>query len=102
MKTKEPQIKVVRHNDLIHSRFAWTLEELRQVLFLLSKIQSLDQEFQTYRFAVKEYVAAFDLKSKDAYAKVRQVSKNLMKKVIEIPLENGDFLQVAWLASARY
>jgi len=39
MEAKEPKLRVVRHNDLIHSRFAWTLEELRLVLFLLAKIQ---------------------------------------------------------------
>ena len=97
----EKNYLVSKANDLITANYDLSLEEQRVILTLASTIQPDDEEFKPYKFRIKDFMSILGIKTKTKYTEIPKITKNLMKKVIEIKKDNK-ILQVAWLSSAEY
>ncbi len=85
-----------RHNNPL------TVREQKIVLTMASMIEPNDEDFKDYRISIREFSAMLGLEGKTKYTEVKEISKELMSKTIEIPQEDGGWLLVHWISSAKY
>ncbi|UZS00123.1 replication initiation protein [Chondrinema litorale] len=95
---------IVKSNDLINSRYSLSVSEMRLILLMVSQVSKDDEDFKTYRVQIKDFIESTGKKknSQNLYSRAKEYSKQLMKRVLEIPQENGTHLQVTFLSSALY
>ncbi len=102
--TKKSQVRnnlVVKGNDFINARHQLSVAEMRIVLTMIAQIGRDDVAFKPYRIYIKDFVDAVGTSHKGEYERAREITANLMKRVMEIPKENG-YLQISFLSSAEY
>lgn len=98
----EHQSKIaIQSNALINARYDMTAFQKKILLYIISKIQPDDKDFQNYIINIKDFVEEADYKSKMLYEKLRIDTKALISKVYEIEEPDG-LLQVSILAKAKY
>lgn len=85
-----------RHNNPL------TVREQKIVLTMASMIEPNDEDFKDYRISIREFSEMLGLEGKTKYTEVKEISKELMSKTIEIPQEDGGWLLVHWISSAKY
>lgn len=85
-----------RHNNPLTAR------EQKIVLTMASMIEPNDDDFKDYRISIKEFSEMLGLEGKTKYTEVKEISKELMSKTIEIPQEDGGWLLAHWVSSAKY
>ena len=95
---------VTQANNLIEARHnnPLTAREQKIVLTMASMIEPSDDDFKDYRISIKEFSEMLGLEGKAKYTDVKDISKELMSKTIEIPQEDGGWLLVHWVSSAKY
>jgi plasmid replication initiation protein len=94
--------KLVRKsNALIEASYKLYASEKRVILFLASMIKPEDKDFKRYKLSIKEFAKISGLKHKGEYAQVREITKRLINRFLEIQTPNG-ILQTSWLSSAEY
>lgn len=101
---KKPQTRsnlVIKGNDFINARHQLSVAEMRIVLTMIAQIQRDDVGFKPYRIYIKDFVDAVGTSHKGEYERAREITSNLMKRVMEIPKETG-YLQISFLSSAEY
>lgn len=91
----------IQSNALINARYDMTAFQKKILLYIISKIQPDDKDFQNYTINVKDFVDEAEYKSKMLYDKLRKDTKALISKVYEIEEPDG-LLQVSILAKAKY
>jgi plasmid replication initiation protein len=103
-KTKRPRTVVVKSNDLINARFNLSVAETRIILLMVSQINIDDEDFKTYRVRIRDFMesAGISANTKNVYSRAREYTKKLMKRVLEIPKQDGTWLQVSFISSAEY
>lgn len=102
--TKKSQTRnnlVIKGNDFINARHQLSVGEMRIVLTMIAQIGRDDVAFKPYRIYIKDFVDAVGTSHKGEYERAREITANLMKRVMEIPKENG-YLQISFLSSAEY
>ena len=92
---------IVKHNKLIEANYKLTLQEQKLILILAQKINKGDLEFKKYAFTTEELSEILELNKKSYYSELKEVTKKLMSRVIQIK-EPNELLQVTWLNSAKY
>ena len=92
---------VVKGNDFINARHQLTVAEMRIVLTMITQVGRNDEDFKPYRIYIKDFVEAIGTAHKGEYERAREITLNLMKRVMEIPRPKG-YLQVSFLSSAEY
>lgn len=92
---------VVKGNDFINARHQLTVAEMRIVLTMITQVGRDDEDFKPYRIYIKDFVEAIGTSHKGEYERAREITLNLMKRVMEIPRQKG-YLQVSFLSSAEY
>lgn len=85
-----------RHNNPLTAR------EQKIVLTMASMIEPNDDDFKDYRISIKKFSEMLGLEGKTKYTEVKEISKELMSKTIEIPQEDGGWLLAHWVSSAKY
>lgn len=94
---------VVKSNSLINARYSLTSSEIKIILSTITQIKPEDKEFKDYEINIKDFVEDIGVKSKNMYERARETTMGLMKKIIELPLEDElGFVQVALLSKAKY
>ncbi|UZR99809.1 replication initiation protein [Chondrinema litorale] len=95
---------VVKSNDLINARFNLSVAETRIILLMVAQINMDDEDFKTYKVRIKDFMESAGISSntKNVYSRAREYTKKLMKRVLEIPKEDGTWLQVSFISSAEY
>jgi plasmid replication initiation protein len=94
--------KLVRKsNALIEASYKLYASEKRVILFLASMIKPEDKDFKRYKLSIKEFAKISGLKHKGEYAQVREITKRLISRFLEIQTPTG-ILQTSWLSSAEY
>ncbi|MCF2221051.1 replication initiation protein [Chryseobacterium sp. PS-8] len=78
---------VKKSHELVMGKFSFSLLELRLFSLIVSMIDDRDEDFKTYRIAVKDMMKTFNLKSKTIYAEIQQVTTSMLKKIIVIPVQ---------------
>ena len=92
---------VVKSNHLINASYQLTIPEMRLFLLMVAQIEPVDKDFKTYRVNIKDIAEQSGVQHKDLYSIVRESSRQLMSKIMELQQEDGK-LQIAFLSSARY
>jgi plasmid replication initiation protein len=100
-KTQGSPKLIIKGNDFINARHQLSVAEMRIVLMMIAQIQRDDEEFKPYRIYIKDFADAVGTLHKGEYERAREITSNLMKRVMEIPKENG-YLQISFLSSAEY
>ena len=101
---KKPPVRnniVVKGNDFINARHQLSVAEMRIVLTMIAQIGRDDVDFKPYRIYIKDFVDAVGTSHKGEYERAREITANLMKRIMELPKENG-YLQISFLSSAEY
>ena len=95
---------IVKSNDLINSRYSLSVSEMRLILLMVAQVTKDDEDFKTYRVQIKDFIESSGKKknSQNLYSRAKEYSKQLIKRVLEIPQEIGTLLQVTFLSSALY
>lgn len=95
---------VAQGNELIEARHnnPLTAREQKIILTMVSMIQPTDIDFKDYQISIKEFSEMLGLKGSAKYTEIKEITKGLMAKSIEIPRENGGWLLAHWISSAEY
>ncbi|SDD09866.1 Initiator Replication protein [Desulfurella multipotens] len=99
-KTNENAL-VVKHNNLVMSRYNLSLAEQRLILQVASMIEKDDEDFKTYTVYVSEYLDLIDSNAPTTYRKLKEFAETLLKKPLYIP-QDGGFLVCNWFAGLKY
>lgn len=81
---------VVQDNRLIDSPRFFSLQEQRLFILLVSKLNPKNPEDITFRLPVAEFAKALGIPEKDAIRDLKRITKDLMKRVIEMKKQNSD------------
>lgn len=81
---------VVQDNCLIDSPRFFSLQEQRLFILLVSKLNPENPEDITFRLPVVEFAKALGIPEKDAIRDLKRITKDLMKRVIEMKKQNSD------------
>lgn len=92
---------VTKSNLLIEANYRLGLVEQKIILCVASNIQPHDSDFKTYTFPIKEFHKLIGLKGSPKYTELRKITKELMRKVFEVRV-NNKVVQVAWLSYVSY
>jgi len=95
---------VTQSNSLIEAKHIkpLTSREQKIILTMVSKIEPEDEDFKDYSISAKEFSQMLGLTGSTKYTELKEVTKRLMSKTIEIPQADGSWLLAHWLASAEY
>lgn len=95
---------VAQGNDLIEARHTnpLSVREQKIVLTMVSMIQPADEDFKDYRISIKEFSEMLGLEGSAKYTELKEITKDLMSKSIEIPRADGGWLFANWVSSAEY
>lgn len=91
---------VVKANDLItKSRFSLTTQQQKIVLYLISKINPFDEDFQLLEFSIPEFCKAcgFQYNSGKHYETMKSHIKSIADKSVWVRLENGKETLLRWI-----
>ena len=86
--TKVKNYTVVQANDLIRNKKDFSLWELRVFAMLASHVKKEDDDFQTYKFRIKDLLDLFETKSHNLYEELKSIPDKLHAKLIKIPYED--------------
>lgn len=86
---------------LIEANYKLGLLEQKIILCLASNINPSDSDFKTYTLPIKEFTNLLGLKGKPKYGELRQITKEMMKKVFEVRIDKK-VIQVSWLSYVAY
>ena len=92
---------ITKSNMLIEANYKLGLLEQKIILCLASNINPSDSDFKTYTLPIKEFTNLLGLKGKPKYGELRQITKEMMKKVFELRIDNK-VSQVSWLSYVAY
>jgi plasmid replication initiation protein len=103
VKPKENAL-VTRHNNLIEARYSLSLQEQRLFLWLVSEISPDDVDFKDYRIDIKDFAEFIGAdKNKNIYAQCSEITKKLIRRVVEIvDIDKDEMIQAGLISSARY
>lgn len=95
---------VSQRNDLIEARHTnpLSVREQKIVLTMVSMIEPTDGDFKDYRISIKEFSDMLGLEGSVKYTELKEITKDLMSKSIEIPRADGGWLFANWISSAEY
>ncbi len=80
---------VVQANDLIRNKKDFSLWELRVFALLASHVKKEDDDFQTYRFRIKDLLDLFETRSNNLYDELKNIPEKLHAKIIKIPYQDS-------------
>ena len=94
-------LEIWQDNILTTARYEMTETEKNLLYMVVASVRPDDPPNKLYQVSVKEmaHVSGQPEMKFDAY---KQASRRLMTRVLETTLENGDFLQTTFIASALY
>jgi len=88
--TESTPVFIQKAHELVNAKYAFSLQEMRVFLKMLTLIGNEDADFQKYSFKVKDFAHEFGIKSKDIYGELEALTDGLLKKIIKIPIrKNG-------------
>jgi len=95
---------VTKHNGLIQAGYRLTLNETRIVLYGISLINPLAQEFPLeYRIDLKEFSKMFNLESKNIYGLIKEtVMDKFWEREFTIDVNEEDKKRLRWLGGIEY
>ncbi|MBF0556155.1 MAG: replication initiation protein, partial [Nitrospirae bacterium] len=103
VRKRQEDVIVVKSNDLVEARYDLTLTEQRIILYMVSMIEQQDEDFKTYRITVAEFMDIMGIDENNAYNQIRQVTRSLREKNLDIyNAKENSLLNVGWLSASKY
>lgn len=87
------------------ARYGLTLSEHRIIYIALLLGQQNGTPFEPQEISIKDFIELCELKGQSSYSTVRDRSKKLLSKVVEVAYKDEDgahLLQCTWLTSVKY
>jgi plasmid replication initiation protein len=100
----ENETVVWQHNSLAQARYSLTAREQKVLLYVISMIESQDDELKLYRIRIEDFARLVKLRKDDLYQELREIVSQLKSKplVIQNHFEPGDnkpkTLLTSWFA----
>lgn len=91
---------VVKHNDLIQSRYDLTLNEQKIILYAISKIDRRKEDFSIIKIKLREFARLIGSTEK-RYTEIREIVRRLRSKEIIIRDGKNEII-TGWLSSIEY
>ncbi|QIZ69148.1 replication initiation protein [Geobacillus subterraneus] len=92
---------VTKSNALIEANYKLSTLEQKIVLYLISQIHKDDDDFKMYRLPIQEFSELLGYRGSPKYTEMREITKNLMRKVLEIR-EGQKLKQMSWVSYVEY
>lgn len=106
MNIKNSIKNVIKSNNLVLSHFKMTLHEQKILVLCISKIKKEDKKDDyidlTFKLTVEEMSKFLLLSKRTLYKDLENISARLMRYLIEIRNENGEFEKIRPFPYARY
>lgn len=87
------------------ARYGLTLQEYRVVYYAILKGQQEKRPFEPVTLSIREFTELCEVKGKDYYGKIRNLTKKIMGKVVEVVYKDNKgehLLQAPWLVGIEY
>ena len=96
-----PQLKVAKSNALVEANFELTVQEHKLMLLAMANIRKSQECVKDQVFRVRDLTEYLGLNPQNAYRDLNRISKNLMKKQLEIRNEeSGEWALIQWVSRA--
>ncbi|MCP3764688.1 replication initiation protein [Domibacillus sp. A3M-37] len=92
---------IVKSNHLIEAKYKLSMREQKIILYLISKIEKNDDDLKLYRISVKNFNEMMGLKGSPKYAEIREITTELLKKVLEVK-QGKTIYSFHWLSLVAY
>jgi plasmid replication initiation protein len=92
---------VTKSNALIEANYKLSTLEQKIILYLISQIHKDDDDFKMYRLPIQEFSEMLGYRGSPKYTELREITKNLMRKVLEIR-EGQKLKQLSWVSYVEY
>lgn len=95
--------EVVKANDLIQkSRFSLSLVQQKIILFVISQINTYDEDFKEYEFDIKEFCKVVGIEPNNGgnYLNLKRQIQEIRNKSLWIRLPSGRETLLAWIEKA--
>lgn len=99
---EKEKLVVTQANALAKSVQQMTTQEKRLLLLAISHIRQTDDKFILYRIPIATIKEYLDLSSKDTHMRVREITRKLLGRVIEVQKENDEWVQFQWVSYCHY
>lgn len=94
---------IVKSNSLVEARYRLSLQESQIILWLLTQIRADDEDFKPHVLEISQFAKLTGVTVDNRYTDLRRITKCLIQRAVEIyEPETEEFIQAAWLSSARY
>jgi plasmid replication initiation protein len=102
-KKMESKNLIVKSNVLIEAKYRLTATEQKIVFLVINLIDRNDEDFKTYSLQISQLIKFIDTKSNNQYSQVKEITRNLMKKVFTITdIVLNEDTQISWFSSVKY
>lgn len=92
---------VTKSNVLIEANYKLSTLEQKIILYLISQIHKDDDDFKMYTLPIQEFSELLGYRGSPKYTELREITKNLMRKVLEIR-EGQKLKQMSWVSYVEY
>lgn len=93
---------VVQSNMLIYGNYDMTAMEQKLLLILISTIKKTDKNINVIEFQVKDLAEILEVTPELLYRDLQNICTNIMKKIVEVKLENGNWELFNIISFASY
>lgn len=87
------------------TRYGLTLQEHRIIYYAILKGQQDNTPFESVTLSITDFKKLCDIKSNAYYGVIRDITKNLNTKIVEVAYKDNDgyhFMQAPWLTGITY
>lgn len=93
---------VVQSNMLIYGNYDMTAMEQKLLLILISTIKKTDKNINVIEFQVKDLAEILEVTPELLYRDLQNICTNIMKKIVEVKQENGNWELFNIISFASY
>ena len=88
-----------KHNDVVEARYGMNKTQAKIVALVLSKVSASDEPDKLYELSLSELLK---ITGENNGTALKRATKDLLRKVLEITLPDGDFLQTNFFTTIKY
>ena len=96
------KLVVTQSNPLATSVQQMTLQEKRLLLLAMSYIRQSHNDFMLYRIPITKIQECLEIDNTISYERIKEVSKKLLTRLVEIDDGKGNWEVFQWLSYCRY
>ena len=94
---------IVRKSDfLVKARYKLNPLALKFITLVIANVKKSDINNKRYIFKIKDFMELTGKNYKEIYNELDEATEELLKSPIKIPQEDGGFLKLNWVSSAKY